>query len=67
MRIPTKHIPAKVMSEYNLHNYIDNGYVYCEIRKGMYGLKEAGLIAFLRLVKNLTPNGYSPMRYTPGL
>ena len=33
----------------------------------MYGLKEAGIIAFKNLVQNLKPHGYSPMKYTPGL
>lgn len=67
MHISTKKLPEEVMLEYDLHDNIHNKYVYVEICKGMYGLKEAGLIAFQRLVKNLTPFGYSPMCYTPGL
>ena len=45
----------------------DTGYVYIEIRKGMYGLKEVGILAFNYLVENLDPHGYYPVRYTPGL
>jgi hypothetical protein len=45
----------------------DDGYVYIEIRRGMYGLKEAGVIAFNQLVQKLAPYGYSPMPFTPGL
>ena len=42
-----------------MDEFIDKvGYVYCEIRKGMYGLKEAGCVAFQNLVKNLAPFGY---------
>ena len=33
----------------------------------MYGLKEAGIIAFNRLVTKLAPHGYHPVRFTPGL
>lgn len=67
MRISTTHIPDEVMTEYALHEKIHNDHVYVEIRKDMYGLKEAGLIAFQRLIKNLAPHDYSTMRYTPGM
>ena len=33
----------------------------------MYGLKEAGIIAFQRLVKKLAPHGYHPCKHTPSL
>ena len=45
----------------------EDDYVYCKIRKGIYGLKETGCIAHKLLVKNLGPAGYSPMPYTPDL
>ena len=44
-----------------------DGNVYCEIRKCMYGLKEAGCVAFQNLVKNLSPFGCEPMPCTPVL
>ena len=48
--------------------FIDkDGYVYCEIREGVYGLKEAGCVAFHNLVNNLAPFGCEPMPCTPGL
>ena len=43
-----------------------DGYIYCEIRKSMYGLKEVGIISYQNLVKNLAPYGYEPTTYTPG-
>ena len=55
------------MDEYDIASIASNGFVYVEIRKGMYGLKEAGIIAFNRLVKNLAPHGYQPCKHTPGL
>ena len=33
----------------------------------MYGLKEAGIIAYKRLVRNLQNHGYAPVAHPPGL
>jgi len=33
----------------------------------MYGLKQAGIIAYKHLVKNLLPYGYTPLHNTPGV
>jgi hypothetical protein len=45
----------------------DDGWVYIEIRKGMYGLKQAGVLANQLLQKRLAPFGYYPARHTPGM
>jgi hypothetical protein len=42
-------------------------WVYIEVRKGMYGLKQAGLLANQLLQTHLAPFGYYPARHTPGL
>lgn len=42
-------------------------YVYAEIRKGMYGLKEAAILAHNQLKQFLAPHGYYPVPYTTGL
>jgi len=42
MRIPILAIPEDVMLHYKLHSMIHNGHVYVEIRRGMYGLPQAG-------------------------
>jgi hypothetical protein len=44
-----------------------SGWVYIEIRKGMCGLKQAGLLANQLLQKRLKPFGYYPAIHTPGL
>ena len=68
MRIYAKYFTEEFRKEYNMEELIDkDGYVYCEIRKGIYGLKEAGCVAFHNLVNNLAPFGYEPIPYTPGL
>ena len=68
MRIHLKDIPNELIVEYSLLPLADSsGYVYVEIRKGMYGLKEADIIAYKRLFRNLQPHGCAPVAHTPGL
>ena len=45
MRISLKDIPADIIKQYNLMELEYKGYVMVEIRKGMYGLPQAGKIA----------------------
>ena len=63
-----KMIPKEVWDDprYTIHISAD-GFVYLEIRRGMYGLKEAGVLAFEQLARHLAPHGYEPAPYTPGL
>jgi len=67
MKISTEYIPADIMEQYKLKEKVHNGYVYVEIRKGMYGLPQAGKIANDELQKKLKPHGYIPVTHTPGL
>ena len=68
MRIHLKDIPNEVIVDYSLLPIADaNGYVYVDIRKGIYGLKEASIITYKRLVRNLQPHGYAPVAHTYGL
>ena len=47
-------IPKEVWDDHRYNIPIaDNGYIYLEIRRSMYGLKEAGIFAFNQLVKKL--------------
>jgi hypothetical protein len=67
MRIAVHLIPETIMQHYDLANKVKNGYVYLEIRKGMYGLPQAGIIANKLLRKRLAPHGYHECKHTPGL
>jgi len=67
MRIPVSAIPAEVMDHYQLHDLVHKGHIYVEIRKGMYGLPQAGRIANDHLQQLLLPHGYHPCPFTPGL
>jgi Reverse transcriptase (RNA-dependent DNA polymerase) len=67
MRIPVRDIPDFIMSQYKLEPLVHNGVVLVEIRKGMYGLPQAGIIANTRLVAHLNAHGYHQAPNTPGL
>jgi len=67
MCIPVEVVPDDIMDLYNLHDKVHNGKLYVELRKGMYGLPQAGRIANDRLVKFLAPHGYAPVPLTHGL
>ena len=44
----------------------DRGFVHCEVRRGMYGLPQAGLLAQQQLIKRLNKAGYHQSVTTPG-
>jgi hypothetical protein len=67
MRIPLDMIPQAIIDQYNLTPLIHNGFVYVEIRRGMYGLPQAGRLANDQLIAFLAPHGYHPVPLTPGL
>eukprot|EP00957_Ditylum_brightwellii_P178248 13576607-Ditylum_brightwellii.AAC.1 len=67
MCIPHYLIPDEIKTQYNLNDIVENGNVYVDICKGMYGLPQAGKIANDQLVKHLKQYGYSPTKHTPGL
>jgi hypothetical protein len=67
VRIPVWAIPKVIMDNYQLWSLVHNGMVTCLIRKGMYGLPQAGRIAYDDLVLHLKLYGYLPAPHTPGL
>jgi hypothetical protein len=52
--------PEEIVDKYNLKAVAFDGWVYIEIRKGMYGLKQARLLANQLLQTCLAPFGYYP-------
>ena len=68
MRIPLKCIPQEIVDTYNLTSLVnDQGWIYMRIEKGMYGLKQAGIIANQELLKNMAPFGYHTVQHTPSI
>ena len=68
MRLPFKLIPKEIVDQYNLQDLVTpDGWIYIEIRKGMYGLKQAGMLANEQLTDHLALSGYHPTPLTHGL
>jgi hypothetical protein len=67
MKILLSRFPEEVVQKNNLNALAVDGWVYIEIRKGMYDLKQAGLLANQLLQTRLAPFGYYPARHTPVL
>jgi hypothetical protein len=67
MKMLLSRFPEEIVQKYNLNALAVDGWVYIEIRKGMNGLKQAGLLANQLLQTRLAPFGYYPARHTPGL
>ena len=67
MRIKAELIPEEFKQQYKLHDKMYKGYIYCEIRQGMYGLPQAGRITNDLLKKRLAYYGYFERPHTPGL
>jgi hypothetical protein len=67
MKMLLSRFTEEIIQKYNLNALAVDGWVYIEIRKGMYGLKQSGLLANKLLQTRLAPFGYYPARHTPGL
>jgi hypothetical protein len=61
---PITGIHEEIINKYNLRAMAVDGWFYIEIRKGMYGLKQEGLLANQLLQKRLADVGYYPARHT---
>jgi hypothetical protein len=67
MRMLLARFPEEIVNKYNLKELDVDGWVYIEIIKGMYGLKQAGFLATQLVQKRFAPFGNYPARHTPGL
>ena len=68
IRIHKRYFSEYFIREYNLNNLINkDNYIYCEITKGMYDLKQAAILAYKQLVGRLKAQGYHPIPTSNGL
>ena len=68
MKLKLTDIPGEVIDHYNLRELATpEGYVYCEVTKGMYGLPQAGIIAQELLEQRLGEHGYYQSKIVNGL
>ena len=60
-------IPQEIIEQYDLMALVkQDGYIYCEISRGMYGLPQAGLIVQELLEKRLGGYGYHQSKIVNG-
>ena len=68
IRIHKKYFSPSFIKAYKLQDKISHdNHIYCRVKKGMYGLKQAAILAYKLLVKRLEINGYYPIPLTNGL
>ena len=68
MKVNYKHIPPDIRARYSLNSKVTtDGYLYVKIKKGMYGLRQAAILAYKYLQKTLKPYGYFPIPGTAGM
>ena len=67
VRIKLNVIPQEFIDEYNFLQFVHNGWVYFEVSKGIYGLKQASKLANDLLETCLNVHGYYQCATTPGL
>ena len=65
MRFNINMVPKGVIHHYNQQNkVIEDRWVYYEIRKAIYGLKQSGKLANIKLQTVLAIEGKKPCRFT---
>ena len=68
LKMKLSDMPDNIIQQYNLEEKATtDGWVYIAVKKGMYGLPQAGILAQELLEKRLNAHGYKQSRLTPGL
>ena len=67
MKIPLALFPPWIVEQYNLLQHAKNGMVHIEMRRAVWGLPQAGILANKKLRRKLAPHGYHEHANTPGL
>jgi len=68
MKVHKKFFPQDIWRKYNLAKLVHtDGFIYIKIKKGMYGLKQAAILAYEFLSTLLKNAGYQPITGTLGL
>ena len=67
MKMPLTLFPKWIVEQYDLRTHAKDGWVHLEMRRAVWGLPQAGILANKRLRRKLAPFGYSECTETPGL
>jgi hypothetical protein len=66
MKMPITLFPKWTVDQYDLNKHALNGFVYLKMRRAVWGLPQAGILANKLLHKRLLPHGYYECANTPG-
>ena len=65
MKVLLRYFPKDIQVQYNLKSLVTaNNFIYIKIIKGMYGLKQAAVLAYNNLIKKLKADGYAPIEHS---
>ena len=68
MRIHKKYVTDEIQQEYDTDKFMcGDGFIYCKIKRGVYGLKQAARLAYDLIKEILTPHGYAPDPISPNI
>ena len=68
MKNRLRHIPIDIQQRYNIKSIATHdGIVFVRIEKGMYGLRNAAILAYNNVKTNLAKFGYTPVEGTVGI
>jgi hypothetical protein len=67
MKIPLALFPVWTIEQYNLQNLALDGWLYIKMRRVVWGLPQAGILANKQLHRKLALFGYHKSANTPGL
>jgi hypothetical protein len=67
MCIPIGMFPLWIVKQYDLLNKVVKGHIYLEMRRAVWGLPQAGILANKLLHKRLAPTRYYKCKQMPGL
>ena len=67
MKMPLNLFPQWIIDQYDLNTHAVDGMVHIKMRKAVYGLPQAGILANKKLRRELEPHGYLEHENTPGL
>ncbi len=67
MKIPLALFPPWIVEQYDLSKHHKDGWVHLEMRRAVWGLPQAGILANKKLRRKLAPFGYHKCVVTPGL
>jgi hypothetical protein len=65
--MPITLFPPWVIKQYDLHSKVVKGFIYLQMRKAVWGLPQAGILAKKLLRKQLAPHSYYKCKNTPVL